>query len=268
MVYQERNLVGMLTGAQNICLGHEPCRSGLIDGKGLNSLAEQIKHDLGLNVDLNTPVEQMGAGEQQLIEIMRALRTNPKILILDEPTASLGQGEIEPFLQFIQRIKSEREIAIIFISHKFEEVYEIADKIAVFTDGQNVLFAPSNELTQEMCIDAMLRQDKIKPLIISQTPTKDKQPLEELIDALCDEMKLHHVDRLQKGTCTLSQGFVFNDLLTNYERVADHCSNIAVAMIELEADSFDTHEYLSSVKAMKSAAYERYYEEYRQQFAL
>lgn len=58
------------------------------------------------------------------------------------------------------------------------------------------------------------------------------------------------------------------DLLTHYERVADHCSNIAVAMIELEADSFDTHEYLSSVKAMKSAAYERYYEEYRQQFAL
>lgn len=94
------------------------------------------------------------------------------------------------------------------------------------------------------------------------------EPLEELIDDLCDELKLHHVDRLQKGLCTLGQGFVFNDLLTNYERVADHCSNIAVAMIELEADSFDTHEYLSSVKAMKSAAYERYYEEYRQQFAL
>lgn len=97
---------------------------------------------------------------------------------------------------------------------------------------------------------------------------KRVEPLEELIDALCDEMKLHHVDRLQKGTCTLLQGFVFNDLLTNYERVADHCSNIAVAMIELEADSFDTHEYLSSVKAMKSAAYERYYEEYRQHFSL
>ena len=97
---------------------------------------------------------------------------------------------------------------------------------------------------------------------------KRVEPLEELIDALCDEMKLHHVDRLQKGTCTLSQGFVFNDLLTNYERVADHCSNIAVAMIELEADSFDTHEYLNSVKAMRSAAYERYYEEYRQRFSL
>ena len=91
---------------------------------------------------------------------------------------------------------------------------------------------------------------------------KRVEPLEELIDALCDEMKLHHVDRLQKGVCTLSQGFVFNDLLTNYERVADHCSNIAVAMIELESDSFDTHEYLNSVKEMKSDTFARYYEEY------
>mgnify|MGYP002581659178 CR=1 FL=1 len=86
--------------------------------------------------------------------------------------------------------------------------------------------------------------------------------LEELIDDLCDELKLHHVDRLQKGLCTLGQGFVFNDLLTNYERVADHCSNIAVAMIELESDSFDTHEYLNSVKEMKSDTFARYYEEY------
>ena len=94
------------------------------------------------------------------------------------------------------------------------------------------------------------------------------EPLEELIDDLCDELKLHHVDRLQKGHCTLLNGFLFNDLLTNYERVADHCSNISVAMIELESDSFDTHEYLSSIKEMKSDTYERYYEEYSQQYHL
>ena len=94
------------------------------------------------------------------------------------------------------------------------------------------------------------------------------EPLEELIDDLCDELKLHHVDRLQKGHCTLLNGFLFNDLLNNYERVADHCSNIAVAMIELESDSFDTHEYLSSIKVMKSDTYERYYEEYSQQYHL
>ena len=94
------------------------------------------------------------------------------------------------------------------------------------------------------------------------------EPLEEIIDGLCDELKLHHVDRLQKGVCTLSQGFVFNDLLTNFERVADHCSNIAVAMIELASDAFDTHEYLKSVKNMKSDSFARYYEEYSKKFAL
>ena len=94
------------------------------------------------------------------------------------------------------------------------------------------------------------------------------EPLEEIIDGLCDEMKSHHVDRLQSGACTLGQGFVFNDLLTNYERVADHCSNIAVAIIELESDSFDTHEYLSSVRAMKSHSFDKYYEEYKRQYHL
>ena len=94
------------------------------------------------------------------------------------------------------------------------------------------------------------------------------EPLEEIIDGLCDEMKSHHVARLQSGSCTLNQGFVFNDLLTNYERVADHCSNIAVAIIELESDSFDTHEYLNSVRAMKSSSFARYYEEYKQEYHL
>ena len=92
------------------------------------------------------------------------------------------------------------------------------------------------------------------------------EPLEEIIDGLCDEMKSHHVDRLQQGVCTLNQGFVFNDLLTNYERVADHCSNIAVAVIEVESDSFDTHEYLNSVKAIKDASFARYYDEYKKKY--
>ena len=94
------------------------------------------------------------------------------------------------------------------------------------------------------------------------------EPLEEIIDGLCDEMKSHHVVRLQSGVCTLGQGFIFNDLLTNYERVADHCSNIAVAIIELESDSFDTPEYLNSVRAMKSHSFARYYEEYQQKYHL
>ncbi len=97
---------------------------------------------------------------------------------------------------------------------------------------------------------------------------KHVEPLEELIDNLCDEIKLHHVDRLQHGMCTIQLGFVFNDLMTNYERVADHCSNIAVAIIELESDLFDTHEYLKSVKELKSDSFSSLYEQYSRVFNL
>lgn len=77
------------------------------------------------------------------------------------------------------------------------------------------------------------------------------EPLERHVDVLCDELKLHHVNRLQKGVCTLEQGFTFHDLLTNYERISDHCSNIALAMIELELNAFMTHEYIKSADPAK-----------------
>ena len=94
------------------------------------------------------------------------------------------------------------------------------------------------------------------------------EPLEELIDNLCDEMKMHHIDRLQKGICTLHHGFVFNDLLTNLERVSDHCSNIAVAMIELESDNFDAHEYINSLIEVRSHCFDEYYAEYSRKYVL
>ena len=140
---------------------------------------------------------------------------------------------------------------------------EIHEKGIVFSDDAarelDVLENALGEIVH-VAVNAFIRNDL--------TMASRVEPLEELIDNLCDELKLHHVDRLQKGHCTLLNGFLFNDLLTNYERVADHCSNIAVAMIELESDSFDTHQYLSSIKEMKSDMFERYYEEYSQKYHL
>ena len=81
-------------------------------------------------------------------------------------------------------------------------------------------------------------------------------------------MRSHHIDRLQKGICSLQDGYVFNDLLTNYERVGDHCSNVAVAMIELSHDVFDTHEYLDSLKLVRDQNFSKNYEEYRGKFSL
>ena len=94
------------------------------------------------------------------------------------------------------------------------------------------------------------------------------EPFEERIDILCDEMKLRHVDRLQNGACSLGQGFVFNDLVTNLERVADHCSNIAIAMIELQADTYDAHSYVINLKELHSHRFDEYYEEYSKKYEI
>ena len=94
------------------------------------------------------------------------------------------------------------------------------------------------------------------------------EPLEELVDIYCDEMKMNHVKRVQKGECTLHQGFIFNDLLTDFERIADHCSNVAVAIIELGLNVFDTHEYLINLKKDNGTNFDKYFEEYKEMFPL
>ena len=97
---------------------------------------------------------------------------------------------------------------------------------------------------------------------------KRVEPLEEVIDDLCDEIKIRHVRRVQSGECTLDHGFVFNDLLTNFERISDHCSNIAVAVIELSHDEFDVHEYLNRVKNSSSKSFSDSFNEYRERYSL
>lgn len=186
MVYQERNIIGLLNGAQNICFGREPRNGTLIDEKKAMQQALEIREKLNLKTPLDVHVEQLGAGDQQLIEIMRALYTEPNILILDEPTASLGEGEVEPFLEFLKEQKAKLGISIIFISHKIEEVFAIADRVAVFTDGKCALYAKTSEVTQDECIQAMLRTDKIKPLDI---PEKNVEELETIA-----EIKTAHYD--------------------------------------------------------------------------
>ena len=94
------------------------------------------------------------------------------------------------------------------------------------------------------------------------------EPLEELIDQLCDESKSRHVERLQQRRCTIRQGFVFNDVLTAMERVGDHCSNVALAMLELEEDAFDTHEGLRRIRDAQSNDFQSAYEDYAARFSI
>ena len=92
------------------------------------------------------------------------------------------------------------------------------------------------------------------------------EPLNQMISTLCNEMKSRHVTRLRKGKCDVQQGFAFNDLLTNFERIGAHCSNVAVAMIELDEAEFDTHQYLRGIREMKNSEYLAYFSDYEKKY--
>ena len=149
-------------------------------------------------------------------------------------------------------------------------LFVIASLIVAFTPLRNYLPGYMNsEIRAQLAAVTRILEITINAFLDNDVAAAYRvEPLEELIDNLCDEMKLHHIDRLQTGECTLNHGFAFNDLLTNCERVSDHCSNIAVAMIELESDSFDTHEYINSVMAMHSHSFDEYYSEYSKEFQI
>lgn len=169
MVYQERNLIPHLTGAQNIMLGNEVTKMGMIlDEKGIRDTACKIRDALGIDIPLDVPVGRLSAGIQQSIEIVRAFSTNPRLLILDEPTASLGEKEIIPFLNFISKIKETMDISIIFISHKLDEVFKVSDRITVFTEGVKVMTVNKSETTREDCIRAMLKNGNVEPIQIKE----------------------------------------------------------------------------------------------------
>ena len=209
MLYQERNLVPFLTAAENISLGYEPLNSRkLINNAALMKRAQDLRKQLNVDTPLNVPVEELGAGEQQLVEIMRAFYMQPKLLILDEPTASLGEGEIEPFLQFVKALKNEQGVSIIYITHKLEEIMKIADKVTVLADGAVTLNADIAGLQLDDCVKAMIRSDKIKQIMV---PEKNLDNLEEIlsVDKLEFDGKTHELNiRICKGEVVGFYGLV------------------------------------------------------------
>lgn len=144
-----------------------------------------------------------------------------------------------------------------------EAAGEIHEKKISFSAGAikelEVLFAATREILQ-LAVDSFLDNDVEKAYRV--------EPLEEHIDNICEQMKRRHVERVQNGECTLSQGFVFHDILGNIERVADHSSNLAVAEIELEADAFDTHSYINEVKELKTHNFSELYDEYSKRYEI
>ena len=227
------------------------------------SMAAYVQGNVDRALSLLHEYSEKGFQEvQELEETVDHYEDRIGTYLIKVSASELTQRQNEDLYQFLHAITDLERISD-HATNISENAKEIHDKsIELSPDAiheLNVMEAAVREVL-DLAIRALTDEDQESAHMV--------EPLEELIDDLSDEMKHRHVDRLQKGICTLQHGFVFNDLITNFERISDHCSNIAVAMIELEKDAFDTHDYVESLMARKDEEFSRYFRKFKEKYTL
>ncbi|HKK91927.1 MAG TPA: ATP-binding cassette domain-containing protein [Longimicrobiales bacterium] len=156
MVHQHFALVPRLTGLENLSLGVRRARAGWALPTGwIRERVEAIREETGLDVDLRTPVEQLSVGERQRLEIMKVLLRDPRILVLDEPTAVLAPSEVDGLLTLLRRLAGEGR-AVLLVAHKLDEVLRVADRITVLRNGHTVLEEERRKVTARSVAEAMV----------------------------------------------------------------------------------------------------------------
>ena len=184
VIYQELALVSQMTVAENIFLGREPRNAfGLIDHSRIRSAAEALLSQLGLKIDLDTEVGDLSVAFQQMVEIAKALSKNADLIVMDEPSAILAGHELEQLFNIIQSLVN-RGVSIIYISHRLEEVFRIADVVTVLKDGQLVETESIHELTRAELVKMMVgrtleevfpvsNNQPVKPVMIAENISTD-----------------------------------------------------------------------------------------------
>ncbi|MFN2482553.1 MAG: sugar ABC transporter ATP-binding protein [Pyrinomonadaceae bacterium] len=158
VIFQELSLVKEMTVGENIFLGREPRRFGVVRWEELYRRASRLLEDLHLKVDARAPVRDLGIGQQQLVEIAKALSQDARILVLDEPTAALTGSEVETLFRILERLR-ERGVGMIYISHKLDEVFRISDRVTVLRDGRTVGTAATGEWDEPSVIARMVGRE-------------------------------------------------------------------------------------------------------------
>ncbi len=180
VVHQERNLIPEFSVEENITLHNPPLKFGVIDRAERTRLAKQALQTLGFEIDLNERVKNLSVAQMQLVEIAKALVTNAKIILLDEPTASITGSETTKLFDVIRKLKAQGT-AVLFVSHKLEEVYEICDTVTVLRDGVSVLESkPLSDFKQGEIVDLMVGRHLAERKNVIRKIDRIKTPVIEL----------------------------------------------------------------------------------------
>ncbi len=172
MIHQELKMLPKLSIAENVFVGRYPMKAGRVDRKAMEERARAGLHRLGLDVSPDRLVEGLSTGRQQLIEIAKALTLNARLLILDEPTAALGGEETQALFRQIERLKAEG-VGIVYISHRLEEIRQIADRIVVMRDGAKVQEFDSGDVPIRTIVEAMVGRSLERMFPALPTPSDE-----------------------------------------------------------------------------------------------
>lgn len=173
-VYQELSLVPGMSVAENIFLGRTPMKGMFVDRKKMHDMATEMLRELNLDIAADEMVYNLSVGQAQMVEIVKAMSFNPKVLQLDEPTSALAKSEIKSLFKMIDELK-KKDVIIIYVSHRLHELWEIADTCTVLREGQLIGTAPMQELTRKDLISMMFGDVEIK------TRPEDLQISEEIV---------------------------------------------------------------------------------------
>src|SRR5437660_1561294 len=157
VVYQELSLLPDVSVEENLLMGRLPAAGGVINKRELRAKAISMLERVGLNrVDPGVLVSDLPVATRQMVEIAKVLGANARIVIFDEPTTSLSEENAQHLLELINRLKKEEGVAILYVTHRLEEIFEIGDRITVLRDGQFITTAPTNEFTHDTLIRSMV----------------------------------------------------------------------------------------------------------------
>ena len=156
IIHQELNMCQHLTVANNMFLGREIVKNGRLDKQEMNRRAREELAKLGItDLDPEATVGDLPVGRQQMVEIAKAVSLDAKLIIMDEPTSSLGKEEIEQLMETVRGLKA-KGVAILFVSHKLEELFELCDRVTVMRDGEHIITEDTVNLTEDSLINAMV----------------------------------------------------------------------------------------------------------------
>lgn len=177
VVYQELNMVSDLSVAENIFFGNYPRKGkGLVDWKKLKADAAAILQELETDIDPMMKVGYLPVGKQQLVEIAKSLAVHPRVLIMDEPTSALSLKEVDHLYTIIRKLKN-KGVAILYVSHKMDEIYEITDTITVMRDGQYIGSGKTRDLDEKALVKMMVGHS-VEGISTRETAKKEERILE------------------------------------------------------------------------------------------